>query len=120
MRQVGILAAGALYAVQYNRQRLTEDHANAKLLAEAVRKSPGLSLDPEPETNIVVVRIDPALGSSTSFSKQLADQGIGALPFGPSHLRFVTHLDVTRDQVVQAGEVLEKLTNMVRAVGTID
>jgi threonine aldolase len=115
MRQVGILAAGALYAVQHNRERLTEDHANAKLLAEAVLKSPGLSLDPKPETNIVVVRIDPALGSSTSFCKELAEEGIGALPFGPNHLRFVTHLDVTREQVARAGEVLEKLTNSVRA-----
>jgi len=113
MRQVGILAAGALYAVQHNLERLTEDHANAKLLAEAVKKSPGLSLDPEPDTNIVVVRIDPALGSSNSFCRELAGEGIGALPFGPSHLRFVTHLDVTREQVASAGKVLEKLTNML-------
>jgi threonine aldolase len=115
MRQVGILAAGALYALQNNRVRLTEDHANAKLLAEAVRRSPGLRLDPEPETNIVVVRIDPALGTSTSFSKELGDEGVGALPFGPNHLRFVTHLDVSREQVVRAGSVLEKLTRLVRA-----
>ncbi len=115
MRQVGILAAGALYAVQHNRDRLVEDHANAQLLAEAVRKSPGLSLDPEPETNILVVRIDPALGSSATFSKDLANEGIGGLPFGPNHIRFVTHLDVSREQVIQAGKVLEKLTNRVHA-----
>lgn len=115
MRQVGILAAGALYALQNNRGRLVEDHENALILAEAVRKSPGLSLEPEPETNIVVVRIDPSLGNSASLSKELAAEGIGALPFGPNHLRFVTHLDVNREQVIQAGRVLEKLTNMVRA-----
>lgn len=116
MRQVGILAAGALYALQHNRERLAEDHANARLLAEAVRNSPGLSLEPEPETNIVVVRIDPAMGSSTSLSKELAAEGVGALPFGPHHLRFVTHLDVSREQVLQAGRVLEKLTNTLSKV----
>lgn len=115
MRQVGILAAGAMYALQNNCGRLAEDHVHASLLAEAVRRSPGLCLDPEPETNIVVVRIDPSLGTSSSFSKELAAHGIGALPFGPNHVRFVTHLDVNREQVVRAGKVLEKLTNMVRA-----
>jgi threonine aldolase len=115
MRQVGILAAGAMFAVQHNRQRLTEDHTNASLLADYVRRSPGLSLDPEPETNIVVVRIDPSLGTSASFSKALADEGVGALAFGPQHLRFVTHLDVCRAQVIQAGNLLEKLSKTVRA-----
>ena len=109
------MAVKGLYALQNNRERLTEDHANAKLLADAVRRSPGLSLDPVPETNIVVVRIDPALGSSTSFCKELGDEGVGALPFGPNHLRFVTHLDISREQIVRAGGVLEKLTNLVRA-----
>ncbi len=115
MRQVGILAAGALFAVKNNCERLVEDHANAKLLADAVQKSPGLTLDPEPETNIVVVRVDPALGSSTAFCKQLAENGIGAMPFGPTHVRFVTHLDVSRDQIIQAGRTLEKLTSLVRS-----
>ncbi len=109
MRQVGIIAAGALYGLQHNRERLVEDHANASLLAEYVRRSPGLSLDPEPETNIVVVKIDPALGDSAALSRSLAERGVGALPFGPHHLRFVTHLDVCRDQVAEAGEILESL-----------
>jgi threonine aldolase len=110
MRQVGILAAGALYAVQHNRERLIEDHANAKILAEAVKQSPGLSLDPEPQTNIVVVRIDPVVGNSASFAKALAEKGVGALPFGPQHIRLVTHLDVSRQQAQRAGEILLKLT----------
>ena len=114
MRQVGILAAGALFAVQHNRERLTEDHANAELLAEYIERSPGLSLDPKPETNIVVVHIDPSLGNSATLARQLAAEGIGGLPFGPQHIRFVTHLDVTRAQVTRAGEVLAKLTSAVR------
>jgi len=115
MRQVGILAAGALFAVQHNRVRLNEDHENAKLLAEYVQRSPGLSLDPKPDTNIVVVCIEPSLGNSATLARELAAEGIGALPFGPQHIRFVTHLDVTRVQVIRAGEVLEKLTSAVRS-----
>jgi threonine aldolase len=115
MRQVGILAAGALYAIQNHRQRLSEDHENAKLLAEAVGQTTGLTVDPAPETNIVVVRIDPALGNSDSFSKELATLGIGGLPFGPQHIRFVTHLDVSRQQVQEAGDALIRLSQAVRA-----
>ena len=47
MRQAGIVAAGALYGMQHNRQRMTEDHANAQVLAEAVRECAGLTLQPE-------------------------------------------------------------------------
>ncbi len=115
MRQVGILAAGALFAIQHNRERLTEDHENAKLLAEAIRQASGLSVEPAPETNIVVVRIDPDLGNSDSFSKELAAVGIGGLPFGPNHIRFVTHLDVSRQQIQEAGDALIRLTQSVRA-----
>ena len=110
MRQVGIIAAGALYAVQHNRERLSEDHVNAKLLADSVKRSPGLSLDPEPETNILVVKIAPELGDSARFSKELAARGVGALPFGPNFIRMVTHRDVTREQILKAGLVIEELT----------
>ena len=115
MRQVGILAAGALFAIQHNRQRLTEDHENAKLLAQAIDQAHGLNSEPVPETNIVVARIDPALGNSQSLCKELAAVGVLGLPFGPHHIRFVTHLDVNRQQVEQAGEVLIRLTQTVRA-----
>ncbi len=111
MRQVGIIAAGALYAVQNNRERLAEDHENAKLLADAVRNAPGLKLAPEPETNIVVVEIDPALGTSAEFIQQLAAYHIGALPFGPQHLRFVTHMDVQRDQIERACAAIEQVAS---------
>ncbi len=117
MRQVGILAAGALYAVQHNRERLVEDHANASLLADYVERSPGLSLEPKPETNILVVRIDRSLGTSIEFSRALSGRGIGVLPFGPEHIRFVTHLDVTRSQSDQAGQILVELSSSVVTSG---
>ncbi len=109
MRQVGIIAAGALYALKHNRQRLNEDHEHAKMLAVAVERVEGLELDPAPQTNIVVVRIDPTLGNSTEFARRLLEHGVGVLPFGPQHIRLVTHLDVTRQQIEQAGQIFEEL-----------
>ncbi len=109
MRQVGIIAAGALFAIQNNCERLVEDHQNAQLLADVVGQIEGLSLDPAPQTNIVVVQIDPALGSSAQFAQALQEQhGVGVLPFGPQHVRLVTHLDVGRRQIELACEALDK------------
>lgn len=108
MRQVGILAAGALYALQHNRDRLIEDHENAKLLGEAVRRSPGLSLKPDRvESNMVIFHIDRALGTAQSFAAELAKHGVGGMPFGPQLIRLVTHLDVSREQTLQACQALE-------------
>lgn len=108
MRQVGVIAAGALYALTHNRERLHEDHEHAQILAAAVERTEGLHVDPHPQTNIVVVRIDPALGNSTEFAKRLLEHGVGGLPFGPQHIRFVTHLDISRQQVERAGQILEE------------
>jgi threonine aldolase len=109
MRQVGILAAGALYGIKHNRQRLVEDHLNAQLLASAIEDIPSLRLDPTPQTNIVVVQIDPALCNSAIFCKRLAADGVGAMPFGPQHIRLVTHLDISQQQVERAAKVLAKV-----------
>ncbi len=106
MRQVGILAAGALYALRHNISRLEEDHQNAKILADAIGQTPGLKLDPEPQTNIVVVYVDPTLGTASQFAQSLAGQGIGVMPFGPQHIRMVTHLDVSREQAEKAASII--------------
>ncbi len=106
MRQAGILAAGALYAVQHNRQRLSEDHEHAKILADAIGHAQGVTLDPPPQTNIVVAHIDPALGTSSQIAEKLREFGLGVLPFGPQHIRLVTHLDVNRKQIDHAAQIL--------------
>ena len=57
MRQAGIIAAGALYALEHHVDRLAEDHDNARVLADAIRETPGLTLDPEVvDTNIVIFK----------------------------------------------------------------
>ncbi len=113
MRQVGIIAAGALFALRHNRERLAEDHQHAQLLAEAAGNSRGLAVEPQPQTNIVLVQVDPELGTPVDFVAQLASRGVGALPFGHKQFRLVTHLDVSRGQIERACEVLEELAEAV-------
>jgi threonine aldolase len=104
MRQCGIIAAGALFALENNRDRLTEDHQLAQQLASAIRDIDGLHLDPEPQTNIVIVRVDSQLGSSAKWVQALKERGVGVLPLGPRHLRMVTHMDVSTEQIRQASD----------------
>jgi threonine aldolase len=107
MRQDGIIAAGALYALEHNRVRLTEDHANAQQLAEAVRVADGFSLWPEQvETNIVIFRVDPKLGTAAEVAAELKSQGVWTLAIGPQQIRMVTHLDVSEAQCLRAAEIL--------------
>jgi len=110
MRQVGILAAAALYALDHNVARLADDHAHAHLLGQAIADIPGLALqNPRIETNMVIFQIDPAWGTATEFAAQLAEHDLGAFPFGPQSIRLVTHLDVGRSQILQAIEIIRQV-----------
>lgn len=107
MRQAGVIAAGALFALQHNRGRLSLDHANAQVIAAAVRGAEGLSLWPETvETNIVIFRVEPRLGSAAEFAAELKAQGVLALAIGPLQVRMVTHLDVSEDQCRRAAKII--------------
>jgi threonine aldolase len=107
MRQAGVIAAAALYALDHHIERLADDHQNARLLAAAIRKIDGLELYPaEIDTNIVIFRVDPRLGTAADFVAGLKAQGLLMLAVGPQLIRAVTHLDVGRSDVEQAGIVL--------------
>ena len=110
MRQVGIIAAGALYAMQNHRQRLTEDHANAQILADAVRATDGIRLlTPEIDTNIVFIEVDPLLGTAAEFVTMLQQAGVLTLAITPTRVRAVTHLDVDESAVRRAAEVIPQV-----------
>jgi threonine aldolase len=109
MRQSGILAAAALYALDHHVDRLREDHENARRLAGFVEATNGLEITHPIETNIVVYRIDPKAFSVDEFLQQLRDVGILAVPFGPSLVRMVTHLDVSAEDIQRVGDVLAGL-----------
>jgi threonine aldolase len=100
MRQVGILAAAGLHALDHHLERLADDHAHARLLAEAC------GLDPETvDTNIVVVPRDDAAG----FVAGARAGGVLVAPVGPRAVRLVTHLDVSAEDAKRAAGVLAQL-----------
>jgi threonine aldolase len=89
MRQVGVLAAAGIFALDNNVERLAEDHANAQRLAQGLA---GLGLEVEPvQTNMVFVRVPPDCGPA--LASHLESCGVAALVH-PPRLRLVTHLDV--------------------------
>jgi threonine aldolase len=110
MRQAGVIAAGALYAIRNHVERLAEDHTNAKLLGEVVADTPGLTLESgPPETNLVWFNLDQKLGTAAAFSARMREAGVLVSALGPQTLRACTHLDVSRADTERAGEVLRKV-----------
>ena len=107
MRQAGILAAAALYALDHNVERLAEDHAHARRLAEAVAQLAPVRLDPATvETNIVIFDLDPACGTAQSVCDALRARGVWMLAIAPQRIRAVTHLDVTTRGIERALEAM--------------
>jgi threonine aldolase len=104
MRQAGILAAAGLIALEEGPKRLAEDHANARLLAEAVAQIPGVEIDlADVETNIVIFKL--TAGDAAGFVAELKRRGVIASAIGPDAVRLVTHCDVSREDCVKAAEV---------------
>jgi threonine aldolase len=105
MRQAGIIAAGALYALEHHRDRLGDDHANARCLAERLDAMDGVEVDlATVQTNMVY--FDVTVMSAAQLCTRLNDRQVGMLPLGPNRVRAVTHMDVTRDQIDRAVEIL--------------
>ncbi len=106
-RQAGILAAGALYALEHQLDRLAEDHAHAQLIAAAVRAAPHLSLVGDRcDTNLVVMEVAPNFGSAVEFVAQLKAQGVLCNAISNRRCRMVTHLGVSRQEAQQVAAVL--------------
>ncbi len=103
MRQAGILAAAALYALEHHVDRLAEDHANARKLAAGLREFPGVRLDPETvDTNLVYFHLEPGRLAALELVERLRGRGILMHETGPYSIRAVTHLNVTAADVQQA------------------
>jgi threonine aldolase len=110
MRQAGVLAAAALYALENHIQRLAEDHRNAQIIARAIADTPGLELyPPEVETNLIWFRIDPELGNARDFTATMKEHGVLIHPLGPQLARACTHLDVSTAQAERAAEIIHKV-----------
>jgi threonine aldolase len=106
MRQAGVLAAAGLIALEDGPKHLSEDHANARLLAEALSHTEGVAIDLESvETNIVVFRLQSGKGAA-DLAARLKARGVLAGAFGPDAIRLVTHRDVSRKDCIDAAESL--------------
>ncbi len=112
MRQAGVIAAGALFALENNIDRLAEDHANAQILADAIRRTEGLELRPDDrvDTNIVVFEVEPSIITASKFVLALEEKDVRALAIGATLVRLVTNLHVTDEDAERAGEVIAEVT----------
>ena len=108
MRQAGILAAAGLMALEEGPKRLHEDHANARLLAEALSHMEGVSINLKSvETNIVIFKLTGGR-SAPQLTAKLKERGILATAFTSEAIRLVTHLDVGRGACIEAAEAISE------------
>jgi threonine aldolase len=111
MRQAGVIAAAALYALDNHVERLAEDHASAQILADAIRSTSGLRLEPDTiDTNIVIFSVDAQIATAHEFVQALKQRGVLSLAVSKTRVRLVTHLDVDRGAVSQAAKIIQETT----------
>jgi len=119
LRQAGIVAAAALYALDHHVERLAEDHANAREFANRIATLPHLRCDAaKVETNLVFFEVDTAWGTAAELSSALKDRGVRINGIGPQRLRACTHLDVDRAAVIEAAEILAEILSTKRRAPT--
>jgi threonine aldolase len=112
MRQVGIFAAAGLYALDHNVERLAEDHANARVIAERLSRSGRIILDVDTvQTNIVIFSLSADALDAPTVVTRARDRGALIFAFGPRTIRAVTHLDVSRQQCERAADVLVEIVD---------
>jgi threonine aldolase len=109
MRQAGIIAAGGLYALQHHVERLKDDHKHARVIGNALEGCDWIAEVIPVETNIVVgVFRDPR--KLNSVLNQLESQGILAMDFGPGMIRFVTHLNISSEDIDRTVSALKQVS----------
>lgn len=107
MRQVGLFAAAGLHALDHNIQRLAEDHANARLIADRLSTSRKIVLDlATVQTNIVVFGLVADAPDAPTVVDRAKERGVLVFAFGARTIRAVTHLDVSRQMCARAADVL--------------
>jgi threonine aldolase len=110
MRQVGIIAAAGIYALDHHIERLKEDHKNAKRLALGLSEIQGVSIDPDHvETNIVIFDIAEMGMTAPQVRDEMKKKGVLIHPFGKTQIRLVTHLDVSKDDIETALKAFKKV-----------
>ena len=113
MRQAGIIAAGAVYALTHHVDRLAEDHNHAKILAKGLEQIEGIVVEPY-HTNMVFFDVAGLSTTAAAFNEQLVAHGMRVLVAGPTRLRAVTHLDVSRAQIDEALVIIRDVARQLR------
>lgn len=110
MRQAGVLAAAGIVALNQMIDRLADDHANAKKLAEGLARMQGLNIDPDGiKTNIVYFEITREDLPAIALEKHLSDEGVKVSAFGPRRLRAVTHYHISAEDIDYALDAFSKI-----------
>lgn len=109
MRQIGFLAAAGLHALKHHRKRLAEDHEKADILRKSLQKNEGVTGVRPGESNIVIFDLAPTYMSADEFIEKLKEHHVLCAAFGPQTVRFVTHMDVSHEEVGKACKIIEKL-----------
>lgn len=114
MRQAGVIAAGALFALQHHRDRLALDHVHAQRLAQGLQRMDGITVDLDNvQTNLVYFQT-PEIPAAV-FSSKLMEVGVGVLPTGPDRLRAVTNLMVDQSDIDEALHRIEDALQALRS-----
>ena len=107
LRQAGIVAAAAVYAMQHHVERLADDHEHARLFADLVGEIDGIALDQDVvETNIVYLKLDSDRGHANQLAARMLEKGVKIGATSGQRLRICTHLDVGREDMIRAAAVL--------------
>ena len=109
MRQVGVLAAAAEVALDESPPLLVQDHENARLLADTLNDLPGVALIAEQRTNILIFSVEGTGRGAEECVEALAREDVLCLAISPTHIRLVTHRDVSPEQTAQAAEALTRV-----------
>jgi threonine aldolase len=110
MRQAGIIAAGAIYALEHHVERLAEDHANAQILARGLVEIEGIAVEPV-ETNLVFFDVAGLGTTADRFVEAARERGLHIGANTSTRIRAVTHLDVSGAQIEEALEILHNVAN---------
>jgi len=109
MRQAGIIAAGAVYALNHHVDRMAEDHENAQILAKGLAEIDGITVEPV-ETNMIFFDVSGLGITAEDFNNRLKTHGVRVSTLGPTRARAVTHLNVSKIQIEEALEIIRKAT----------
>jgi threonine aldolase len=113
MRQAGIIAAGAVYALSHHVARLAEDNENAQTLARGLAEIEGIAVEPV-ETNLIFFDVTGLGVTAEAFNASLREKGLRISVLGKTRGRAVTHLDVSREQVKEGLEIIREVAARIQ------